>query len=188
MKKRKKTKKVKLKKIKGISDNQIDHLDEWISYYEENKKLPYNKIICNNCKISFVNLKGIAMAHAKKKFDNNINRILTESICKECKNILFPKEKKTYVPKVLTREQMEDRAEEIRRNLPKIDLNKVRERIDMVKNKEVCQQVTSFACWRPDVYLDLGCSECALVKNCACPIKDVKRVGDGRSGLKRKRI
>ena len=48
------------------------------------------------------------------------------------------------------------------------------EPIDMVKNKDVCAEVTAHACWRPDIYLDFGCSECILRENCACPVKNLK--------------
>jgi hypothetical protein len=172
-----KTKKIKRNtSMLKIPNNQLENLELWLDYYKSHNKLPHNRVICSKCNISYANLKGIAMVHARKAFDNNIKRILTESLCKDCK----PKEKKVYVKKVLTREEMEIRAEEVRRNLPKIDLHKVRERIDMVKNKEVCEEVTSFACWRPDIYLDFGCAECVLVKNCACPIKNLKRKPDGR--------
>jgi len=182
MKKKKKTKKInKTPKTKKktttmkIPNNQLESLDQWLEFYKEHQKLPHKRVVCSNCKGGFASLKGLAWTHAKKKFNNNINRILTESLCKDCKEKLEPKEKKKYEPKILTREEMEARAEEIKRNLPKIDLHKVREPIDMVKNKDVCIEVTSFACWRPDIYLDLGCSECSLVKNCACPIKNLKR-------------
>jgi hypothetical protein len=182
MKKKKKTKKtnkpIKLKKkttTMKISDNQLESLDQWLNFYKENQKLPHKRVVCSHCKSGYASMKGLALAHAKKNFNNDIKRILTESLCKECKNELHPKEKKKYEPKVLTREEMEARAEEIKRNLPKIDLHKVREPIDMVKNKEVCAEVTAFACWRPDIYLNLGCEECSLVKNCACPIKNLKR-------------
>jgi hypothetical protein len=35
-------------------------------------------------------------------------------------------------------------------------------------------------CWRPDIFLNLGCAECVLAKNCACPIKDLNRIPDNR--------
>lgn len=178
MKKKKVKKITKLKKkttTMKISDNQLESLNQWLAYYKEYQKLPHKRVVCSHCKGDYVSMKGIALAHAKKNFNNDIKRILTESLCKGCKEKLHPKEKKKYEPKILTREQMEARADEIKRNLPKIDLNKVREPIDMVKNKEVCAEVTSFACWRPDIYLNLGCEDCALVKNCACPIKNLKR-------------
>jgi hypothetical protein len=182
MKKKRKTKKInKTPKPKSktttmkISDNQLESLDQWLTFYKKNQKLPHKRVVCSHCKNDYASMKGLALAHAKKHFNGDIKRILTESLCKVCKEKLHPKEKKKYEPKILTREEMEARAEEIKRNLPKIDFHKAREPIDMVKNKKVCAEVTSFACWRPDIYLNLGCSECSLVKNCACPIKNLKR-------------
>ena len=165
------------KKIKKISENHLEDLSKWISFYEENKKLPYKKIFCNKCNCETVNLNGVALHHAKKHFDNNIKKVLTESICKECKKVLFPVEKKETVSKLnfLTREHIEDRAEEIRKSLPKIDLHKPKTTIDLTKDKDMCREITSSACWRPDIYLDYGCNECYLVKNCACAIKNIKR-------------
>lgn len=43
--------------------------------------------------------------------------------------------------------------------------------IDLVENPEVCQEVTQYACWRPDIYLNYGCDKCQLVVHCACPSK-----------------
>ncbi len=80
----------------------------------------------------------------------------------------------------LTPEQMEARREKIRATIPKIDLHKSRELINITKDTEACAVHTSFACHRPDIYLDYGCVECSLQKACACPLKDINRKPDGR--------
>jgi hypothetical protein len=80
----------------------------------------------------------------------------------------------------LTKEQMEDRKEKIRASIPKIDLYRTRDIYDLVKDKEVCADYTAFSCHRPDIYLDYGCSECALAKNCVCRIKDLNRRPEDR--------
>lgn len=77
--------------------------------------------------------------------------------------------------KVLTREEMEDRKEKIRATLPKFDPYRVPNIINLAKDSDACIEYTKFSCHRPDIYLDLGCSECILQKDCACPLKDVKR-------------
>jgi len=69
---------------------------------------------------------------------------------------------------------MEERKEKILAQLPKFK-EYVPNPIDMTQDAVVCAEVTSFACWRPDVYLDYGCAECTLYNNCACPIKDMSR-------------
>ena len=82
---------------------------------------------------------------------------------------------------VLTPEQMEERREKVRATIPKIDLHKTREPINLIQNKKECAKHTSFACHRPDVFLDYGCSQCSLAKGCACPLKDMNRIPDGRA-------
>ena len=200
MKKKKPTKKVKVSKKKPlkvkakrnahIPDNQLENLKKWLAYYEENKKLPHNRIICSNCKMDYLSLKGVGMFHAMKNFDKDMKRVLTESICKSCKEILTPKEAKEKPEKVitiLTREEMQARRDAISETLPKIDFYKNRTVYDLTKDKDVCKSYTYFACHRPDVYLDYGCDECLLKKNCACPIIDVNRIADGRHKMKKKK-
>jgi hypothetical protein len=80
----------------------------------------------------------------------------------------------------LTPEQLEARREKVRATIPKIDLHRTREFINITKDKDVCREHTSFSCHRPDIYLDYGCIECSLQKACACPLKDINRKPDGR--------
>ena len=87
---------------------------------------------------------------------------------------------------VLTPEQIEERREKIRATIPKIDLYKTREEINIIQNKKECAKHTEFACHRPDVYLDYGCSQCSLAKGCACPLKDLNRIPDGKAPKIRK--
>jgi hypothetical protein len=111
--------------------------------------------------------------------------------CKETKSIPFHV-LKCYVKKfkskdAINRKRQKKIAEEYKR--APISLNFQRsEPIDMVKNKEVCAQVTAHACWRPDIYLDLGCESCILKNNCACPIKNLKRKPHDRRPKKAKSI
>lgn len=81
---------------------------------------------------------------------------------------------------ILTQEDMEIRREKIRSTIPKIDLHRTRELVNITKDKDACREHTSFACHRPDIYLDLGCSECSLKHACACPLFDPNRKPDGR--------
>jgi hypothetical protein len=180
-----KIKKVKVskKKVNGIPDNQIENLSKWLAYHKEHGKLPYNRIICSSCRMDYIGLKGIGMSWAMKKFNNDLNRVLTESICKSCVTILAPKEAKEpkeKVVQVLTREEMQARRDAISETLPKIDFYKIRTVIDIVKDKDMCRSYTEFSCHRPDIFLDYGCSECALQKHCACPIKNINRKPDDR--------
>ena len=183
---RKETKLQKAKKEKLVKfpSNQLNNISKWMDYYSEHKKFPHTRIICSHCKSAFVSLKGIAMKHALKNFDNDAKRVLTESLCKDCKEVLVPKvvkerEPKVYVPE--TPEEIEARRDKIRATIPKIDFNRVRELINLKKDKEACVEHTHFACNNPQVYLDLGCAECSINKHCACPIKDLNRIPDGRA-------
>lgn len=59
--------------------------------------------------------------------------------------------------------------------------------VDLTKNKEVCEQITQSSCWRPDIYLDLGCLECSLKEYCICPIKKLLRRDEPLRSRKRKK-
>ena len=111
--------------------------------------------------------------------------------CKETKSIPFPI-LKCYVKKFKSKDAVDRKrqkkvAEEYRQK-PIVMQWKGSEPINMVKNKEMCEQVTQFACWRPDIYLDLGCEACILKDNCACPIKNLKRKPNDRRVKKAKSI
>jgi hypothetical protein len=188
----KKIKKVKVSKKKGngIPDNQIENLAKWLAYHKEHGKLPHNRIICSNCNMDYIGLKGIGMSWAMKKFNNDLTRVLTESICKTCVTILTPKEAKEpkeKIVQILTREEMQARRDAISETLPKIDFYKTRTIIDISKDKDMCKSYTYFSCHRPDIYLDYGCEECVLNNHCACPIKDTSRIADGRHKMKKKK-
>jgi hypothetical protein len=53
--------------------------------------------------------------------------------------------------------------------------NKANTIVDLTQDAKVCAQITESSCWRPDIYLDLGCSECAIQEHCACPIKNLDK-------------
>lgn len=176
-----KTSKAKTKKPKALKKDvknvdkkypivQFEDLNGWIDFYKENKKFPHQRILCGFCHQGFASMKGLGMSKAFERCDGDVLRVLNETKCKECKE-LEPKEKKQ--PKVLTPEELEARAEEIRRNLPKIDFHKERQVIDLTKDKDACALYTQFACLRPDIYLDNDrtCDFCSINKYCACPIK-----------------
>lgn len=169
----KKIKNTKLKKVKEINTkypvDQFEDLKGWMNYFKQHGKFPHNQIVCCKCHMGFASLKGIGLKKAFEKCEGDAFRVLNETACKNCREVL-PKEKKV---KIFTREEMEARAEEVRRNLPKIDLNKERQVINLNKDKEACAFHTQFACLRPDVYLDNDrtCDYCSINKHCACPIK-----------------
>jgi hypothetical protein len=162
-----------MKKKKQLSIDQFEDMKKWLSYYETYNKFPHDKIMCSKCKSIQVSLKGRGKKVIFDACDSDPKRILTETVCKLCKEKFYPteKKKKEYVPETL--EERERRIEEIRASLPKIDLNKERIPIDLLKNEELCKEHTKGACLRPDIYLnnDRTCDTCALRKNCSCGIK-----------------
>jgi hypothetical protein len=111
--------------------------------------------------------------------------------CKETKPIPFHI-LKCYVKKFKSKDAVDRKrqkkiAEEYKAK-PIVMQWKGSEPINMVKNKDVCADVTQFACWRPDIYLDLGCEACILKDNCACPIKNLKRKPHAKRSQKAKSI
>lgn len=150
--------------------DQFEDMNGWLTYYKQNNKFPHQRILCCECQQGFASIKGIGLVKAFERCDNDPSRVLTETKCKDCK-ALEPKQKKQ--PRVLTSEELEARAEEIRKNLPKINFYKERQVIDLTKDKDACAYYTSIACVRPDIYLDNDrtCDHCSINKHCACPIK-----------------
>ena len=124
--------------------------------------------------------KGFTELEIRKQFN-----------CKETKSIPFHV-MKCYVKKFKSKDAIDRKrqrkvADEYKHK-PIIVNWKGSEPIDMVKNKGVCIEVTQFACWRPDIYLDLGCDACILKDNCACPIKNLKRKPNAKRITKTKSL
>jgi len=96
-------------------------------------------------------------------------------------NILKCYVKKFKTPKALQRKRRKKIVEEFYKdNIREPYQWKGTQEINLLINKEYCEELTSVSCWRPDIYLDLGCNECILKENCRCPIKDLKK-GPGNS-------
>ena len=124
--------------------------------------------------------KGFSELEIRKQFN-----------CKETKSIPFHI-MKCYVKKFKSKDAIDRKrqrkvADEYKHK-PIIVQWKGSEPINMVKNRDVCAEVTQFACWRPDIYLDLGCEACILKDNCACPIKNLKRKPHAKRITKAKSI
>jgi hypothetical protein len=124
--------------------------------------------------------KGFSELEIRKRFN-----------CKETKSIPFHV-LKCYVKKFKSKDAVDRKRQkkvaDDYKHKPIIVQWKGSEPINMVKNKDVCAEVTQFACWRPDIYLDLGCEACILKDNCACPIKNLKRKPHDRRPKKAKSI
>lgn len=164
---------ISIGKKKKINVNQFDALSDWMSYYTENKKLPYGEIFCCECKLFTAKMKGIGFKHALKNAGGDIKKMLVSTMCKDCKKIKQPKEKKPVVKRIKTRQEIEDEIERIRRDIPKIDLHAPNKVISLTKNKELCKEFTKDICIRPDIYLnnDRTCDKCSIRENCSCHLK-----------------
>lgn len=167
------------KKLKKIPKNQFEGMNKWLDYYKEHKKLPYNEIFCCECKSYTAKLKGVGFKHAFENSGKDIEKMLQKTMCKECRAIKAPKEKKVFVKRVKTQEEIEEEIEKIRRDMPKIDLNAPRQIIDLKENKEFCQEITKDTCIRPDIYLnnDRTCDNCSIHKYCSCALKKLQNTG-----------
>lgn len=189
-----KAKKPRTKKLP--KPNQLEDLKKWLDFYKENGKLPYKEIVCCSCKKNKVPMgnalvkKILAEALFKKDLTEKeiyptILDIITKTKCKNCKKFdrqnqrLIAKRDKIenteYVPKptkFLSREELEDRAEKIRKDLPKIDVNRKTKTVNLAKSREGCEKETKDNCFRPDIFLkNRDCDDCGLKHFCICPIK-----------------
>lgn len=172
--------------------NQFDYLgiNTWVKVFQEKKRFPHNKITCASCKINTVSMFGNQLDNYLVKYNGDVHKLLTEFKCRLCRSYdkeaikmkapKVEKEKKPVEKVFLSPEEYEARKEEVRKTLPKMNPNYETVPIDLVKDKEMCSRVTAMACWRPDIFLNYGCGECILKKNCASPIKDVNRIPDNR--------
>ena len=157
---------------KKLPKNQFDGIKKWLDFYQENKKLPYNEIVCGKCKTYNAKLKGVGFKHAFEKAGKDIEKMLKTTLCKDCRSMIEPKEKKPLVKKIKTQQEIDDEIEEIRRNTPKIDFNKPRVPVFLKDNQEACEKHTT-SCLRPDIYLnnDKTCDKCSIKKYCVCRLK-----------------
>ena len=138
------------------------------------------KIIDNNIPNKPISEKPITgkKRGRPKKITNNIipdNEIPSKRIIRKRKP---RKNKITSIPASfripadeLSSDELEERREEMRAFTPKLNRDKPRNIVDLSKDPKECKNITAFSCFRPDVYLDYGCWNCSLYKNCACPIK-----------------
>ena len=172
-----------MRKKKILPIDQFEDMKKWLNYYETHNKFPHDKIMCSKCKSIQVSLKGRGKKVIFDACDSDPKRILTETVCKSCREKFYPteKKKKEYVPETL--EERELRIEEIRASLPKIDLHKERISIDLTKDHEACAKYTKNMCMRPDIFLDNDrtCDKCSIRKYCACRIKKFSKYYDEKN-------
>lgn len=176
-------------------EDQFFNLAGWVKYYGEHSKLPHNRITCSECRQTATSMFGNNLRNSLPKFGNDIEALLRGFVCRPCRTMKTeneklkkPKEEKQPKKKevaVLSLEELEDRKEEIRQGIPKIDFDKKPVPITP-DSKEQVQHITASACLRPDIFLDNGryCNGCPWIKNCICRLK---RISEKEIVLPRKR-
>ena len=165
------------RKKKQLNPDQTIDLQKWMKFYNENGKFPHNQVLCTCCKKEEGKFQGVFLKKNLEKF-GSLENFLTKWTCKSCRQFEVDnqpkpeKEKKEYVQKFLTREEMEERAEEIRKTLPKINVNRPKVVVDLAEDPDWCKKITDGACFRPDIFLKYkDCDDCRLYKNCKCSIR-----------------
>ena len=130
--------KAKIKEVSG--GDQFKNLKDWVSFFEENERLPSQKITCASCKTKQTSMFGDNLKRTLPKY-GSIEGLLTRFECSECRKAKQPAKeaKQVKVPKgnkgkagdinvsgntvedYLTVDDIEDRKEKVRATLPKFD-------------------------------------------------------------------
>jgi len=166
-------------------------MKSWLSFFEENGKLPYKEIFCGNCKKQKILLGNAAIKKLLLDRENypSIKEVLEKTYCTMCRKFerqnqkFLEKKLKAetgeYLPKstkFLSRAELEERAAKIRAELPIININRPIRRVYLQRNKDACERETRDVCIRPDIFLvNRDCDNCALNKWCICPIKKISK-------------
>jgi hypothetical protein len=201
-----KAKRAEIRKNSGT--NQFVDLKGWVSFFEEHKRLPNQKVLCSVCKKKETSCFGDNLRRHLSKY-GSIEGLLTRFECSDCRKAKTPAKeaKQVKVPKsgkakagdinvsgntaedYLTVDDMEDRKEKVRATLPKFDPDRKPVKINF-KDQEEVEELTRGVCQRPDIFLDAGCSQCPISQFCIAGCKDMKRKPEDTrktSGPKRKR-
>jgi hypothetical protein len=73
------------------------------------------------------------------------------------------------------KETKEERIQKLKDEIKKFNFGYSIQEFDLVKNKQICEEVTTGACWRPDIFLDNdnSCNLCPIKEHCACKLKNI---------------
>lgn len=186
-----KAKRAEIRKNSGA--NQFEDLKGWVSFFEEHKRLPSQKILCSVCKKKETSMFGDNLCRSLPKY-GSIEGLLTRFECSDCRKAKAPAKeaKQVKVPKrgkakagdinvssntvedYLTVDDIEDRKEKVRATLPKFDPDRKPVKINF-KDQDEVEDLTRGVCQRPDIYLDAGCSQCPISQYCIAGCKDMRR-------------
>jgi len=99
-----------------------------------------------------------------------IENLLNSFICKQCSSVGKPQKVKRV---------SKPREKKVDVKVYDIPIYKgyVKKSIVLLDDPEICKEVTSSACYRPDLYLnaDRTCDDCNLYTNCGCAIKKLSK-------------
>jgi hypothetical protein len=183
------------KKKPTLKANQFSDMKGWVLFYNKNGKLPHKEIVCGNCKNQKVPLSNAVVKKLLLDDENysGIKDVLEKTNCKMCRKFerqnqralekKLKAETEEYVPKptkFLSRQELEDRAEKIRAELPRVNVLRPITTVYLQRNKEACEKATKDVCIRPDIFLkNRDCDECQLRKLCICHIKKFSKCYEG---------
>ncbi len=119
---------------------------------------------------------GSNLKNRIKKF-GSLETLLLTFVCRKSQQADKPA--KPIKEKKQKKKTIQERIEEIKISIPKIDLSKGRETIILNNNPEFAAEVTKNGCWRPDIYLnsDKYCDYCSLYKVCKASARRVSSYG-----------
>jgi hypothetical protein len=147
------------------------NIAESVNQYNLTGKLPTHPYVLCTKTNTKVTMFGSNLANRIKKF-GSLEELLKNFICKsfssEGKPIREPKYKKIKKEK---RKPKIERDENKNIIIPKVDLSKKPESIDLVNDPKAKYHLNE--CWRPDLFLnwDRSCNGCRLYQNCQCKSK-----------------
>lgn len=98
--------------------------------------------------------------------------------CRACRNAGKPVVVRVNTRVKKTKKPKELRTSELLKHPPKMDFPP-RVRLNLLEHPEICAEVTSIACQRPDIYLDSDrtCDFCNLYQMCQAPCRKLSKHG-----------
>ena len=154
---------------------------EWVTKYNETKKLPSNKIPCQTpgCKVE-TTCFGSNLEGRLAKVQGNVKLFLESFKCRQCrktdKPVKLKKAAKANKPKKTRKTEKSVHVEKLKEHVKsfQIDPNAQPIRYNF-NNPHDVEELTKNTCQRPDIFLnnDRACDGCVLYDNCACTSKQL---------------
>jgi hypothetical protein len=141
---------------------------EWIKCYNDTGKLPEQKVPCTKCGTG-VTMFSANLDNRVKKY-GGVENLLNSFTCRQCSQVDKPIKVKPISKPKKVKAAVEIYQVPVYKGYTKTTIN-------LTKNAEMCREITSSACFRPDLYLnaDRNCDDCTLFANCSCQIKKLSK-------------